>query len=74
MSTPPSMDSSAEINPVCPHCMRENSPQAHFCVKCATPMSSLAAIDPLGRIQATGDTYRTAIHQSGPSKVTLVAM
>ena len=47
--------------PLCPNCLSENQPEAHFCVKCQSPLSSHAAIDPLGRIQATGDTYRKAI-------------
>jgi len=53
--------------PLCPNCLSENQPQAHFCVKCQSPLSSHAAIDPLGRIQATGDTYRKAIkHPNSP--------
>ena len=61
-------------SPLCANCMAENSPHAHFCIKCATPMSSLATIDPIGRIHSAGDPYRKAIHQPGRSKVTLIAM
>lgn len=49
--------------PVCPHCMAVNEPQNHFCLKCATPLTSHATIDPLWRIQATGDTYRKAANK-----------
>ena len=59
--------------PLCPNCLSENQPEAHFCVKCQSPLSSHAAIDPLGRIQATGDTYRKAIKQPS-SPVVLIGM
>jgi hypothetical protein len=46
---------------LCPHCLARNTEDRHFCVQCATPLTAHAAIDPLGRIYATGDTYRKAI-------------
>lgn len=48
---------------VCPHCMAPNEPQNHFCLKCATPLTSHATIDPLGQIQSLGDTYRKAANK-----------
>jgi hypothetical protein len=59
--------------PVCPHCMTPNEPQNHFCVKCATPLTSHATIDPLGRIQAMGDTYRKAANKPA-NRVVLIGM
>ena len=59
--------------PVCPHCMTPNEPQNHFCLKCATPLTSHAAIDPLGRIQAMGDTYRKAANKPA-NRVVLIGM
>jgi hypothetical protein len=49
-----------EARPVCPHCLKDNEPLAHFCIECATPLTSHAAIDPMGQIYAQGDTYRKA--------------
>jgi len=59
--------------PVCPHCMAVNEPQNHFCLKCATPLTSHATIDPLWRIQATGDTYRKAANKPA-NRVVFIGM
>ncbi|MFC1783449.1 hypothetical protein ACFL02_07670 [Planctomycetota bacterium] len=48
---------------VCPNCFTANLSIAHFCRRCATPLTSHAEIDPLGRIYSMGDTYRKACHQ-----------
>ncbi|KPK75836.1 MAG: hypothetical protein AMJ79_09530 [Phycisphaerae bacterium SM23_30] len=44
----------------CPNCLTANLSIAHYCRRCATPLTSHAEIDPLGRIYAMGDTYRKA--------------
>lgn len=51
---------------VCPNCMTGNDPRAHFCRQCGAPLTSHAAIDPLGRIYATGYVYRQAVSRPRP--------
>lgn len=46
---------------LCPHCLAENPENQNFCHKCATPLSSFAAIDPIGSIYAQVNTYQKAI-------------
>jgi ribosomal protein L40E len=59
--------------PLCPHCLAENDPKAHFCYKCGTPMSYHATVDPIASIWARGDTWRKAV--SRPTRpITLVGM
>ena len=58
---------------LCPNCLAANDPRDYFCCKCATPMSSHAAIDPIASIWARGDTWRKAA--SRPTRpITLVGM
>jgi len=45
---------------LCQNCLEPNFPREHFCVKCGTPLTSHAEIDPLGQVYALGDTYRKA--------------
>lgn len=45
---------------ICPNCLTPNFLLNHFCLNCATPLTSHACIDPIGRIYAQGDTYRKA--------------
>ena len=44
----------------CPHCLTINHPLSYFCITCMTPLTSHAAIDPLYRIYAQGNTYQKA--------------
>ncbi len=46
---------------VCPHCLASNTSGEHFCRQCSTPLTSHATIDPMGQVQAEGDTYRKAL-------------
>ena len=55
---------------ICPYCLKENRVTSHFCVNCTTPLTSHAAIDPLGQIHATGDTYRKA--KNHPTKFLVI--
>ena len=48
---------------LCHNCLEPNFPLEHFCVKCASPISSHAEIDPLGQVYAMGDTYRKAANR-----------
>ncbi|MBN1765425.1 MAG: zinc ribbon domain-containing protein [Sedimentisphaerales bacterium] len=57
---------------ICPGCLREIQPGRHFCPHCNTPLTTHAATDPIGRIHATGDTYRKALKH--PSKIAFVGM
>lgn len=59
--------------PLCPNCLAANDPNAYFCSKCGTPMSSYATMDPIASIWARGDTWRKAA--SRPTRpITLVGM
>ncbi len=40
--------------PLCPHCLKAIAPLDHFCPHCSAPISSIAAIDPLGQALSTG--------------------
>ena len=63
--------SEMQAGPVlCPHCLQGNMEAADFCVKCGTPLTAHAEIDPMGRIFAQGDTYRKAV--AGSSKLIVV--
>jgi len=53
---------------ICPNCLTPNEPIQHFCVRCRTPLTSHAAIDPLGQVYSAGDTYRKAAAR--PAKLT----
>jgi len=44
----------------CPHCLTINHPLSYFCITCMTPLTSHAAIDPIYRIYAQGNTYQKA--------------
>jgi hypothetical protein len=44
----------------CPHCLTINHPLSYFCITCMTPLTSHAAIDPIYRIFAQGNTYQKA--------------
>jgi len=44
----------------CPHCLTINHPLSYFCLTCMTPLTSHAAIDPIYRIYAQGNTYQKA--------------
>ena len=66
-------ESSTTDIPICPNCLAPNKPQAHFCIKCTTPLTSHAAIDPLARIHSAGDTYRKASKRPA-NKAVLVGM
>lgn len=50
--------------PLCPNCLTANDPAAHFCVQCGAPLTSHAAIDPLGQVYAQGHIYRNAVYRS----------
>jgi hypothetical protein len=66
--------SEMEARPVlCPHCMQANTEGADFCVKCGTPLTAHAEIDPMGRIFAQGDTFRKAVAGS-PKLIVVVGM
>jgi len=66
--------SEAQAMPVlCPHCMQPNTEGADFCVKCGTPLTAHAEIDPMGRIFAQGDTFRKAVAGS-PKLIVVVGM
>lgn len=58
---------------LCPHCLAENPEDQHFCHKCATPLSSLSVIDPVGRIHAQADTCYKAITQP-PSCIAILGI
>ncbi|MCH9003318.1 MAG: hypothetical protein IIC02_12155 [Planctomycetes bacterium] len=47
--------------PICPGCLHENQPTAPFCGVCGMPIGSIATIDPIQQIYATGWIYRRAI-------------
>ena len=69
----PEQSGGSQDRAVCPKCMTPNDPREHFCSKCATPMSSFAAIDPIFSIWARGDTWRMA--SSRPtSRIVLIGM
>ena len=48
---------------LCPHCFTANLPIVHMCHCCATPLTTHAEIDPIGRIHAFGDTCRKACNR-----------
>jgi len=52
--------------PLCPSCLAPAAANQHFCMKCWTPLTSHAEIDPLGQVYATGDMYWKLTR--GPSK------
>jgi hypothetical protein len=52
--------------PLCPSCLTPAELNQHFCMKCWTPLTSQAEIDPLGQIYAMGDMYWKLTR--GPSK------
>jgi len=52
--------------PLCYSCLTPAKPHQHFCMKCWTPLTSHAEIDPLGRVYAMGDMYWKLTR--GPSK------
>lgn len=58
---------------ICPDCMAPNHPAAHFCDKCNAPLSSHAAIDPIGQIYSQGYIYRKAI-RGRTSLIMLIGM
>ena len=45
---------------LCVSCLAPNDPTAHFCVKCAAPLSSYASTGPFERLFAEGAIYRQA--------------
>jgi hypothetical protein len=52
--------------PLCPSCLAPAELHQHFCMKCWTPLTSHAEIDPLGQVYAVGDMYWKLTR--GPSK------
>jgi len=52
--------------PLCPSCLTPAELNQHFCMKCWTPLTSHAEIDPLGQIYSMGDMYWKLTR--GPSK------
>jgi len=48
--------------PLCPGCFAENDPDADFCRQCGRPMSAMATVDPLRRVQSHGYWWRGAVH------------
>lgn len=57
--------------PLCPNCLAANEPSAHFCVKCGAPLTSHAAIDPMGQVYAQGHIYRQAVGRPASALVLL---
>jgi hypothetical protein len=57
---------------VCPHCIEPVHELDHFCPHCNGPITSHAAIDPLGQVYAAGRAYQNATDR--PSRLTVVAM
>jgi len=45
---------------ICPNCMAELDPEAHFCPSCNMPLSCIATMDPIGQIYAQGWFYHHA--------------
>lgn len=66
-------DEEAGVAILCPQCLEPNPEDRHFCRRCATPLTSYAAIDPLGSIYAAADTYRKAI-ANPRSPIVLIGM
>jgi hypothetical protein len=52
--------------PLCPSCLAPAELHQHFCMKCWTPLTTHAEIDPLGGVYAAGDMYWKLMR--GPSK------
>jgi hypothetical protein len=49
-----------EERQLCVKCLAPNDPEAHFCVKCGTQLSSYAAIGPYESVFAEAGIYREA--------------
>jgi hypothetical protein len=58
---------------LCPNCLRENDPTAHFCRHCVTPLTAHAATDPVKSITAEMDTLAKAA-KSPRTRLVLVGM
>ena len=58
---------------VCPHCLTANTEFDNFCVKCAGPLTSHAAIGPLEHVFTLGHGYRGAVDHP-VKRVTLIGM
>ena len=39
---------------ICPHCMRSIAEDTHFCPHCSGPVTSIAAMDPMGQVLTYG--------------------
>jgi membrane associated rhomboid family serine protease len=51
-------------------CLTPNDPAAHFCTKCAAPLSSFASTGPFEHLFAEGSVYRAAAER--PRKLVVV--
>ena len=74
MSDPPSIDSSTERRPVCPHCMTENRPGMYVCGKCGATMDLAVPADLLDQMNVAGTANSGAVRRSAGSTVLLAAM
>lgn len=60
-------------DPLCPHCLEPIERFDHFCRQCGAPITSHAAIDPLGQVFAAGHIYRNAT-SSRPPRIVFLGM
>lgn len=67
---PNRMDDGAGETPVCPNCLAELQPDAHFCDACGAPISGISVLDPIKQIHATGWMYCKA--SSGHPRLTVL--
>jgi hypothetical protein len=71
MSSEPHQDlPDADEKQLCVSCMTPNDPAAHFCTKCAAPLSSFASTGPFEHLFAEGSVYRAAAER--PRKLVVV--
>lgn len=60
--------------PLCPNCLAANDPANHFCEQCGAPLTSHAAIDPLGQVYAQGHIYRKMLSGRPMSRFVLAGV
>ena len=56
--------SPSEEQAMCPNCLLEIPPLAHFCERCGAPVSSIAVMDPMGTVYARGFAFQKAATRS----------
>jgi len=68
--TPGDDEADGPGTPLCPSCLAPAKLLQHFCSECGSPMTSHAAIDPLGQVYSMGDTFRKAA--TGPRRLAVL--